>query len=117
MNEVHRPSLVRMRGHNAVVPQLRLHPALGRFVAQLQAQFTIDAPRLVPAMGAPLAPKQNMNPPIAIAHPRLANLSDPLLEEGLSGATRLVMVGGRIDQEDTACSPDRHIPVATHLID
>jgi hypothetical protein len=48
---------------------------------------------------------------------RLANLSDPLFEGSLSGATRLVVVSGLIDQEHTAGSPDRHIPVTAHLID
>jgi hypothetical protein len=35
---------------------------------------------------APFAPEQNVNPPVAVAHARLANLSDPLFEMGLSGA-------------------------------
>src|ERR1700733_16135462 len=57
-----------------------------------------------------------MNAPIAIANPRLTNLFDPLFESSLSGATRLVVVGGRIDQEHAAGSPDRYIPIAAHLI-
>ena len=36
VHEVHRPSLVRSRRRPAVVPQLGLDPALGRFVPQLQ---------------------------------------------------------------------------------
>lgn len=40
-----------------------------------------------------------MNPPVAVAHARLANLSDPLFQVGLSGATRFVVIGGCIDLE------------------
>ena len=37
MDEVHGPNFVRGRRRLAVIAQLRLHPSLGRFVAQLQA--------------------------------------------------------------------------------
>jgi hypothetical protein len=93
MHEVHRPRLVRVRRRAAIVPELGLDAALGRFVAQLQAQFAIDAARLVLAVTATLTPKQDVNPPVAVADARLTNLSDPLFEMGLSGAARFVMVG------------------------
>jgi len=48
-------------------------------------------------------------------NPRLTNLFNPLFEGSLPGATGLVVVGGRIDQEHAAGSPDRYIPVAAHL--
>src|ERR1700733_8304346 len=76
----------------------------------------MDAPGLVLAERPTFTAQQDMNAPIAIANPRLANLLDPLFEGSLSGATRLVVVGGRIDQEHAAGSPDRYIPIAAHLI-
>src|SRR5436190_9895633 len=57
-----------------------------------------------------------MDAPIAVAHPRLANLFDPLFKGCLSGATGLIVIGGRVEQEHTTRPPDRYIPVATHLI-
>ena len=57
------------------------------------------APGLVLAMLAPLAPKHNMYPSIAMPYARLADLSDPLFEMGLSGATTFVMVGGGVHLE------------------
>ena len=117
MHEVHGPGLVRARRRSAVVPQLGLDPVLGRFVAQLQAQFAIDAPRLVLPVRTALAAQQHMNPAVAVAHARLADLSDPKFKGGLSGASRFVVVGGRINQEDAARAPDRNTPVATHLVD
>ena len=106
MDEVHRPGLVRSRRRPAIVPQLGLHPPLGRFVAQLQAQFAVDAPRLVLAVATTFASEQGMNAPITVAHPCPANLPDPLFEDGLSGATGLVMIGGGIDFEYAAGPPD-----------
>ena len=52
---------------------------------------------------------QHMNSPIAVANSRLTYILDPLFEGSLSGATRLVAVGERIDEEHAAGSPDRHI--------
>src|SRR5689334_25365237 len=58
-----------------------------------------------------------MNAAITVAHSCLADVSDPLFEGGLSGATGLVVVGGSVEQEHMTRSPDRYIPVAAHLID
>src|SRR5215218_1614177 len=68
-------------------------------------------------MTTTLASKQDMNTPIAIAYARLANLPDPLFEMGLSGAPRLVMVGGRFDLEHATCPSDRNVPLTSHLVD
>jgi hypothetical protein len=57
-----------------------------------------------------------MNPPIAVAHTGLAYLPDPLFKVGLSGATRLVVVGGRIDLKYPAGPPDRHTPFTMHRV-
>jgi hypothetical protein len=63
----------------------------------LQAHLAIDAIGLLVVDPPTLAAQQHMNPPIAIAHPRLANLLDPLFEHGLSGATRFIMVARRVE--------------------
>src|SRR5215212_9350849 len=68
-------------------------------------------------MKTTFASEQNMDAPITIAHARLANLLDPLFEMGVSGAARLVMVGGRIDLEHATCSSDRNVPLTSHLVD
>ena len=60
--------------------------------------------------------QQHMHAPIAVAHPRLANLSDPLFEERLSGATGFIVIGRRVEQEHMTRPADRYIPVAAHLI-
>jgi hypothetical protein len=61
-------------------------------------------------------PQQNMNRPVAVANPSLANLLDTLFERRLSGATRLVAVGGGVDLKYTAGPPDRNAPLAAHLV-
>ena len=86
------------------------------YVCSLDPGLAIDTPRLVLAETPTFTAQQHMNASIAVANAGLANLLDPLLEGSLSGATRLVVVGGRIDQEHTAGSSDRHIPVAAHFI-
>jgi hypothetical protein len=60
--------------------------------------------------------QKNVNTLIAVAYAGLANLFDALFKAGLSGATRLVMIGGCIDQEYTTSSPDRNAPLATCLV-
>src|SRR5215212_933512 len=68
-------------------------------------------------MTATLAPEQNMNPPVAVAHARLAYLPDPLFQMGLSGAARFVMVGRGVHLEHAARPADRNIPLVPHLVD
>jgi hypothetical protein len=63
----------------------------------------IDAPAL--------APQQNMNTPVAVAHPRLADLPDPPLKAGLLGAAGL-----GLHIEHPACPPDRHAPLTPHPV-
>jgi hypothetical protein len=74
MDEVHRSRLVRLRRRSPIVTQLGLDPALRRFVAQLQAQLAIDAPRLLLIDRPTFAAQQHMDAPITIAHARLADL-------------------------------------------
>src|SRR3954468_20121236 len=67
-------------------------------------------------MRTALTSEQDMDASIAIAHTRLTNLSDPLFEMGLSGATRLVVIGGGIDLEHATRPADRNVPLTSHLI-
>jgi len=60
-----------MLGHREASSCLRILKArFGRFVAQLQDQLAIDAPRLVLAVAARLAPQQHVNAPVASASGR-----------------------------------------------
>ena len=75
MDEVHRPGLVRSRGRPTVVAQFGLDPTLGRFVAQLQAQFAIDPACLLLVDDPAFTPKQDMDPEVAVAEARPKNQS------------------------------------------
>lgn len=72
-----------------VFPQLGLHPALGCLVPKLQAQSFINpiGPFHVnlPAFTA----KQDMHPPVAVAHTRLADLLDASCKPSLVAAAAL----------------------------
>src|SRR5215468_11926274 len=105
-----------MRRDLAVLPQLCLDPTLGCFVAQLQAHLAIDPIGLLVVDPPTFTAKQHMHAPIAVANPRLADLLDPSFEHGLSGAARLVVVGGRVEQQHPTGPSDRHIPLPTHLV-
>jgi uncharacterized protein YfaA (DUF2138 family) len=86
VDKVHRPGLVRPCRRPAIFPQLGLNPTLRRFVAQLQAQFAIDAARFVLAVMPTLATKNNMNAAIAVANANMADLLDPLFEKTMFAA-------------------------------
>jgi hypothetical protein len=64
----------------------------------------IHASRPVLAVTPAFAAKQNVYPPIPGTHPRLANLSDTLFEGGLSGTTRLVVIGRGVHPEHVRIS-------------
>ena len=117
VDEVHRPGLVRSRRRSTVIPQLGLDPTLRRFVAQLEAQFAVDAACLVLAVMPALATQNDMNAAIAVANANMADLLDPLFESSLTGATRFVMVGRPVKLKSLAGSADRHLPLAAHLVD
>ena len=117
VNKIHRPGLVRPRRRPAIIPQLGLNPALRRFVAQLQAQLAIDAPRLVLATAPTFTTQQDVNAAVAVANARMADLLDPMFEGSLAGATRLVMVGRPVKLERRAGPADRDLPLATDFVD
>jgi hypothetical protein len=72
----------------------------------LQAQFEIDAARLVLAVMPVLATKNGMNSAIAVANANMADLLNPLFESSLTGATGLVVVGRTIKLESLAGPAD-----------
>ena len=98
--------------NHTVLAQLRLHPPLHRFRAELQPQLFVDAVCFLVVDHPALPPEQHVHAAVAVAHPRLADLLDPPGQPGLPGATRPVVVGRRVDLEDPARPPDRHAPLA-----
>ena len=91
VNEVHRPSFVRScrlpDGHLEAWPS----PCALAFCCVI-AGLTRDRCAGSSSIDRPaLASEHHVNTPIAVAHPRLADLLDPLFEAGLSGASRFVV--------------------------
>src|SRR5690348_8273997 len=58
-----------------------------------------------------------MNAPIAVAHPRLGDLSDPGLQMRPVRAAALVVVGRPFCTDHATSSPDRDRPGAAQIID
>lgn len=83
-----------------------------RLATQLQAQFAMDASRLLLVEPPALASRQHVNPPMAVARSRLAALLDLRLQHGLPRATRFVVAGRRVDQQPPVGPPNRHAPLA-----
>ena len=84
-----------------------IHPAPRRLGPQLQAQTlvkTIDPLRV----HRPAHPtQQHVHTPVTVAHARRTDVLDPGFEPGLIVPTSLVVVGGRVDLENPARTPDR----------
>ena len=99
------------------VAQLRLDPSLRRLVAQLQAQLIVDPSRLLHVDQPPLSPPHHVNPAIAVAHPRLAYLLDPLFQGVLPGPTRPIVIARLVEQQDATGPADRYSSVMAHLVD
>ena len=60
-----------------------------------------------------------MHAPIAVAHARLGNLFDALLQNGLAMPVRFVVVGRGINPQNPARPADRNIPFTArsdHLV-
>jgi hypothetical protein len=85
----HRPGLVDLHGGLPVLAQLRLHPALGCLVPELQAHLFVKAidPLRFHRPAIPL--QQDMHATIPVADTGLADLLDAVLEIGLTAAPRL----------------------------
>jgi len=98
MNKVHGPDLVGSGRRRAIVPQLRLDAALGRFVAQLQADFTVQPAHPLAIDQPALAPQQHMNAAISVADAGLGDLLDSLHQNSLPGAFGSVVIGRPVDR-------------------
>lgn len=68
MHEVHGPDVVRTCRRAEVIAQLGLNPAVGRFVAQLQADLAIQAGTRVCCSPASSHAAAGVNTSVAIAH-------------------------------------------------
>jgi hypothetical protein len=102
MDEVHGPNLIGWGSCATIIAELRLDPSLRCLVAQLQAQFVVNPMRLLQIDLPTLAAQKNMDGPVAVADPRLADLFDAGFKAGLLAAARLVMIGGLIEFQDAA---------------
>lgn len=91
MHEVHRPDLVRSDGLDTVIAQLGLYPPLRRLVPELHAQLLVYAIDFLDVDAPAFAGEQDMNTPLAIPHPRLTDVPDPLRHSSLIGAAGLVV--------------------------
>lgn len=117
VHEIHCPGLVDPDSICSVLAQLGFHATLRRFVAQSQAQLPIKSVDTLDVDVPALTQQEDMDPAIAVSHPRLADLPDPTLESGLVAALRLVDVKCAIDPERRTGPPDRPLPVAPHPVD
>ena len=69
----------------------------------------------LPDIDAPaLAVQEHMNPAIAAAHTRLADLLDPLFHGSLIGATGFAVERRTIKSDGLTRRPDRDRPIAAH---
>ena len=116
VHEVHRPGLVDLHGGPAVFPQLRLHPALGYLVPELQAHLLVKSIDPLRVHRPAVTLQQDMHAPISVTDTGLANLLDAIPEVSLAAALRLVDIERSIDPERGAGTPRRNLPIAPHLV-
>ena len=117
MNEIHRPNMVGMARLRAVSPQLRLDPALGNFVAELEVHLLVKAIDSLRVHGPAFTLDKNMHTPVAAAYPRLADILDLQLQLGLLATPGLVDIVRAVDFQHRACTPDRNLPVRLDRVD
>lgn len=111
VDEIHRPDIIRADGFVAVLAQFCLHPPLGVLVAELKPQLVVNPSSLLDIHLPSLSSQQNVDAPISIADPRLADLSNSQFQSGLPGSTGFIMVARRIEAQGPTCPADRHAPV------
>ena len=75
MDEVHGANIIDAGGRAAVFSQLRLHPSLGRLVAQLEAQLVANPVRSFHVDLPAFAAKKNVHALIAVADAGLADFA------------------------------------------
>jgi hypothetical protein len=116
VHEVHRPGLIRSRRRSTVLPQLGLDPALGRFVAYLQAHLPIQAIDPLGIDPPAFTAQQYVNAPITVANPGGGDLLDPFGQLSLPGSTGAVVVGRSFDRQRTASTSNAHSPGRARMI-
>ena len=116
MDEVHRPGVVRLRGRTTILPELRLHPSLWSFVPQLQAQSGVEAIGSLDVRHPALPLQDDMHTAVAVAHAGLGDLFDALFQVALAAPAGLVVIGGRVNRENTAGPADRNVPFTANLV-
>jgi hypothetical protein len=109
VNEVHRPRLIRPRCHLPPLAQLCLNPPSGRFVAQLQTEFAIQAIDPLRVHGPTLTAQRHVDATVAIAHTGGSNLLDAVGQLSLPGSTRAVVIGCPVDRQCTASTSNAHL--------
>ena len=67
MNEIHCPNMVGMGRLRAVSPQLRLDPALGNLVAELEVHLLVKTIDSLRVHGSTFALDKDMHTPVAVA--------------------------------------------------
>lgn len=117
MNEIHRPDMVGMGRLRAVSPQLRLDPALGNLVAELEVHLLVKTIDWLRVHGPAFTLDKNMHTPVAVAYPRLADILDLQLQLSLLATPGLVDIERAVDFQHRACTPDRNLPVRLDRVD
>jgi hypothetical protein len=112
VHEVHGPNLIAAHRRLPVIPELRLHATLWRFVPYLQAHLAIQTVHALLVDEPAVTPKQNVDTPVAVAYPRFRDLFDPLLQFGLVAATALVVIARSFIFQHRAGAPGAHSPAA-----
>lgn len=117
MSEIHSPDMVGMGRLRAVSPQLRLDPALGNLVAELEVHLIVKTIDLLRVHGPAFTLDKDMHTPVAVAYPRLADVLDLQLQLGLLTAPGLVDIQRPVDFQHRACTPDRNLPIHFQRVD
>lgn len=83
---------------------------------QLQAHFRVKPKHAFVVHLPSLSAQKHVNAPIAVAHTRLGNLLDPILQIGLRRTRGFKLVARPACAEHIARPPDADLPDTTQLI-
>ena len=114
MDEVHRPDFVWTDGLCTVIAQLGLHPPLPCPVAGLHSQLPVNAIDFLDIVALALAVHTNMATQIAIAHARLTDFLDPLLNSSLNDVAGFAVKRRTVKANGPTGRSDRDRPIAGH---
>ncbi len=82
----------------------------------MQPKLVVNPPRFLVIDGPAFTLKRHMDTPVAVTHPRLANLLDALSKDSLIGAAGFVAIAFRIKPERRTRPADRDLPIATQPV-